>query len=194
MNIERPQSKQPIPEDAKKVFSGKIFDVYQWEQEMYDGTKKIFEKITRPDTVIVYAVLDDGRIVLTKQEQPGKAAFIGAAGGMIDEGEDVLAAAKRELLEETGYEAKEFILWDTQHPASKIDWAVYTFIAKGLTKAGEQNLDSGEKVELYPVSFDQLLDIARRKEFSEKEMVPEFMEAKIDTEKRKELEQLFKPL
>ena len=54
MEINRPQSKQPIPANAKKVFHGVIFDVYQWEQEMFDGTKEIFEKLKRPDTVVVF--------------------------------------------------------------------------------------------------------------------------------------------
>ncbi|HEY4513381.1 MAG TPA: hypothetical protein VJH06_02610 [Candidatus Paceibacterota bacterium] len=81
MDIQRPISKQPIPDDAKRVFKGVIFDVYQWEQEMYDGTKAIFEKLKRPDTVVVFPVLPDGKIILTEQEQPGKKPFIGATGG-----------------------------------------------------------------------------------------------------------------
>src|SRR3989344_90768 len=104
MEIKRPKSKQPIPENAKRVFRGVIFDVYQWEQEMYDGTRTIFEKLKRPDTVVVFRVLPDGKIILTEQEQPGgKGPFIGATGGRVDEGEDILAVAKRELLEESGY-------------------------------------------------------------------------------------------
>jgi ADP-ribose pyrophosphatase len=194
MKIDRPQSNQPLPANAQKVFSGQIFDVYQWEQELYDGSKKTFEKIKRSDTVIIFPVLDDGRILLTKQEQPGKTPFIGAAGGKVEGGEDVLEAAKRELLEETGYEAKELILWDAQHPATKIDWVVYTFIAKGLTKTSEQTLDGGEKIELQPTTFDQLLEIAGTKEFSEKEVVVQLMEARISPDKRRELELLFKPL
>src|SRR3989344_1513944 len=99
MKIQRPESKQPMPDDAKKVFNGKIFDVYQWEQELYDGTKVTFEKLKRPDTVVVFPVLDDGRIILTEQEQPNKKNFIGATGGRVDEGQDGFMAAKRELLE-----------------------------------------------------------------------------------------------
>lgn len=141
MSIVRPISDQPLPEHAKKVFSGKLFDVYQWEQELYDGGKATFEKLKRPDTVIVFPVLDNGKILLTHQEQPGQALFIGTPGGRVDEGEDVLEAAKRELLEETGYEASELILWDARQPFTKIDWAVYTFIAKGLKRISESSLD-----------------------------------------------------
>lgn len=196
MKIERPKSKQPIPENAKKVFKGVIFDIYQWEQEMFDGTKAIFEKLKRPDTVVVFPVLPDGKIILTEQEQPGKEPFIGATGGRVDEGEDILSAAKRELLEESGYEAEEFILWDAQHPASKIDWVVYTFIAKGLKKVAEMDLDAGEKIKLFPVTLDELIELVvkKNKAFYEQEVVIKLFKAKYNSDKKKELEELFKPL
>src|SRR3989339_514601 len=108
MDIKRPESKQPIPKNAKKVFKGVIFDVYQWEQEMFDGTKVIFEKAKRIlDNVTIFAVLPDGKILLTEQEQPGKAPFVGAVGGRVEEDEDVLTAAKREPLEENAYIAEQ---------------------------------------------------------------------------------------
>jgi ADP-ribose pyrophosphatase len=171
---------------------GVIFDVYQWEQKLYDGTTTTFEKLKRPDTVVIFPILPDGRILLTEQEQPGKEPFIGACGGRVDEGEDVLAAAKRELLEESGYEADDFFLWDAQHPASKIEWVVYTFIAKGLRKVADLNLDGGEKIELKPVTLDELIEIGNSRNFSEKEVASKILEAKYDLGKRKELEELFK--
>ena len=194
MNIERPKSKQPIPENAQKVFKGKIFDVYQWEQELFDGTKTIFEKVKRLDTVVIYPILADGSILLTQQEQPGRDPFIDAPSGRVDEGEDVLVAAKRELREETGYEAEEFVLWKAVSPVTKIDWVVYIFIAKNCKKVYEQDLDSGEKVALKSVSFDELLQVSRDKTFRAQESIIDFLEAQIDTNKYKELKELFKPL
>lgn len=194
MKISRPVSRQPMPDYAKCVYRGKIFDVYQWEQTMYDGTTKTFEKLKRPDTVVVFPVLDDGKILLTEQEQPGKEPFIGACGGRMDEGEDVLEAAKREFLEETGYEAQEYILWKAVHPTSKIDWVVYLFVAKGCKKVSDQALDGGEKITLKSVSFDELLQIGRDPKFSEKEIVQDLYEALVDPIKYAELKKLFAPL
>ena len=193
MEINRPKSKQPIPDHAKKVFDGVIFDVYQWEQELFDGTKTIFEKLKRSDTVVVFPVLDDGKIILTEQQQPGKQSFIGATGGRVDEGEDILEAAKRELLEESGYEASEFILWDAQHPTSKIDWVIYTFIAKGLKKVSDINLDAGEKITLKPVNFDEFIELGTNEKFAEKEIIFKLLEAKLYPEKKEELRKLFNP-
>ncbi|HEV7702511.1 MAG TPA: NUDIX hydrolase [Candidatus Paceibacterota bacterium] len=196
MDIQRPISKQPIPENAKRVFKGVLFDTYQWEQEMFDGTKATFEKLKRSDTVTVFAVLPDGKILLTEQEQPGKEPFIAATGGRVDEGEDILTAAKRELLEESGYEAEEFILWNAYQPTSKIDWAVYVFIAKGLKKVADLHLDAGEKIKLFPVTFDKLVDIAtnQHETFYEKEVILKFFEAKLNPKKMQELKELFQPL
>ncbi|MDO8521983.1 MAG: NUDIX hydrolase [bacterium] len=193
MDIERPKSTQPIPPHAKRVFRGQIFDVYQWEQEMFDGTTEIFEKLKRPDTVVVYPVLPDGRIILTEQEQPGKEPFIGATGGRVDEGEGILEAAKRELLEESGYEAEKFILWDSQQPIGKIDWAIYTFIAKGLKKVADIHLDAGEKITLKPMTFDEFLEMGTNDRFRENEIIPALREAKFNAGKKEELRKLFSP-
>lgn len=192
--IERPASLQPIPDSARCVFKGILFDVYQWEQEMFDGTTQTFEKLKRPDTVIIFPVLDDGRILLTEQEQPGKKPFIGAAGGRVDEHEEILDAAKRELLEETGYEAIDMTLWKIEQPTSKIDWIIYTFIARGLTKVSEQKLDAGERIALKPVTFDEFLLVAQDERFAEKEIITEAIRATYDETVRKQLKELLAPL
>lgn len=180
-----------MPAHATCVFKGIIFDTYQWQQKMFDGTFQTFEKLKRADTVIVYPVLDDGCILLTEQEQPGKQPFIGSAGGRVDEGEEILEAVKRELLEETGYTAKEFTLWKTEQPTSKIDWVIYTFIAKGLTKVSDQSLDPGEKIKLKPVTFDEFLSLAQDDRFAEKELVIDSMRASLDKKYYEDMRLIF---
>ena len=59
-----------LPAQAQRVFKGVIFDVYQWQQEMFDGTTETFEMLKRPDTVEVIAIKDD-KLVVVHEQQPG---------------------------------------------------------------------------------------------------------------------------
>ena len=191
MNIQRPPSRQPLPPDAACVFKGIIFDVYQWEQVDFEGRAKTFEKLKRPDTAIVLPMTPEGKILYSFEEQPGKEPFLGCLGGRVDEGEDVLTAAKRELREEAGYEADEWTLFEAIQPASKIEWCIYTFIAKGCRKIDEQSLDGGEKIEIRSANFEEFIKVVTRPDFAEGELRAKFLEALIDPEKMQTLKKLF---
>ncbi|MFZ2188588.1 MAG: NUDIX hydrolase [Candidatus Moraniibacteriota bacterium] len=169
MEITRPKSNQPIPKNAKKVFAGVVFDTYQWRQKMFDGSHGTFEKIKRADTVHVIPVID-GRLFFAKQRQPGGKTYLGCIGGRADNGESVLAVAKRELLEESGLVAKELKLWHAVQPFSKIEFAYYVFIAKGCKKIQKQNLDSGEKIELVSYTFNEFIKLTADKNFRSDEI------------------------
>lgn len=177
MNIKRPDSKQPIPKNAQRVFKGKIFDVYQWEQRLFDGSKATFEKIKRTDTVNVIPVTAGGKLILTQQKQPGGIPFIGVLGGRIDEGESPLAAAKRELMEEAGMQADSFVLWDAEQLLDKIDWAIYTFIAKGCERIKKQAVDAGEKIRLIEVTFEEFVELLAKDNYRDLEIVLKVLRA-----------------
>ena len=191
MNIPKPISKQPLPEHAQKVFTGKMFDVYQWKQKLYDGTYTTFEKIKRPDTVVIFPITNDGKIILTEQGQPGKEPFIGGAGGRVDEGEDIVDAVQRELKEETGYKAKTIEFWKGFQPISKMEWNIYFFFARGLSKVSNQALDGGEKIELIEVSFEEFIEIGLQPNFSEYEIYRDLVEAKLNNSNFDKLKALF---
>jgi len=169
MKIQRPKSSQPIPKNATRVFQGVLFDVYQWKQKMFDGSYKTFEKVRRPDGVNIIPIVD-GKLILTKQKQPGGKWFIGCLGGRIDKGESPLQAAKRELLEEAGLTSKKFILWEATHINGKMDAAFYTFIAKDCEKSKKAELDNGEKIDLISVSIDEFVDLAADSKFRDTEI------------------------
>lgn len=191
MNIQRPISKQPIPPNAQKVFQGVLFDVYQWQQTLYDGTTATFEKIKRRDTVNIIPVTEDGKIILSKQEQPGVEPFIGALGGQIDEGETPLDAAQRELLEESGYESNDIVLWDATQPIEKIDWAIYTFIARNSVKKQEQHVEAGEWISLLYVTFEEFLSVIRDKHYRDVEVALKVFRAMHSKEELETIKRLF---
>lgn len=153
-----------LPPQAKKVFSGQIFDVYQWEQEMYDGTTKTFEMLKRPDTIQVIATRGE-KIYLSYEEQPMKPKTYTFLGGRIEPGEEPLACAKRELHEESGMESADWELYKLYEFPGKIEWGMYLYIARDCKKTSEPHLDGGERVEVKELSFDEFMNIVTDEQF-----------------------------
>ena len=53
-----------LPDHAQKVYQGGIFSVHEWEQEMFDGSSEIFERVSALPIVKLICVMDDGTILL----------------------------------------------------------------------------------------------------------------------------------
>lgn len=187
---ERPRGKQPIPESATRVFEGVMFDTYQWEQEQFDGSFKTFEKLRRCDTTSVVPLLPNGNFLIAEDSQPGRDTVLTFPGGQVDKGEDPEAGALRELLEETGYRAENIELWKSAQPVTKIDWAIYTFIARDLVKVEEPKPDAGERIVLHELTFDELLLLPEDPRFQNFEIGLDLTRARYDEEKRKQLRTL----
>jgi ADP-ribose pyrophosphatase len=145
-----------VPDSATLVFKGKIFDVYQWQQELFDGSHATFEMLKRPDTVQIVAI-KDGKLILVNDEQPNREAQLHFPGGRADEaGETWLEAAKREMLEETGMKFKTWRLIEVYQPMIKIEQFVPWFLATDFESQGEQHLDAGEKITVEEKGFDEI--------------------------------------
>lgn len=166
-----------LPPQAKKVFTGQIFDVYQWEQEMYDGSYATFEMLKRTGTVDTIAVQGD-KIFLAHQSQPTKPNFYSLFGGRVDKNEEYLDTAKRELLEEGGFQSDSWELYKTYQPLHRIDWDVSIFIAKNCKKVSEQKLDVGEKIEIIECTFDEFIEIVLEPKFLGSELVMDILRMK----------------
>jgi ADP-ribose pyrophosphatase YjhB (NUDIX family) len=187
--MERPKGRQPIPPHAKKVFTGELFDVYQWEQQMFDGSTAAFEKLKRTDTVCVVPVLPDHKLLIIQDEQPGRDMTITFPGGRIDAGERPEEAGRRELLEETGYEAGELLPWKAIQPVSKLDWALYFFIARRCKKTSEPHTDAGERITSRAITLDELFELMDDPRFVGNELLKDFLPAKYDPAARAKLEE-----
>ncbi|MCH8519569.1 MAG: NUDIX hydrolase [Nanoarchaeota archaeon] len=160
----------PIPSSAQKVFSGILFDVYHWEQKQFDGTYKTFEALKRLSSVQVIAKTKENKFVILKEEQPQdeQVGYSLIGGGCDFEDELPQEGARRELLEETGMKCDELELFEVTHPGGKIDWPCYYFIAHDCEVVQEQNLDSGEKIEVLEVDFEEFLTIVEDEHFRNK--------------------------
>jgi ADP-ribose pyrophosphatase len=158
-----------IPTNAELKFKGKIFTVYQWEQEMFEGPAQTFEMLKRQDTTQVIVIRGD-KVLINLQEQPTKGKFYSLFGGRVEEGESPLLGAKRELLEESGMSSEDWSLWKIDNPLSKIDWKIYTFVARDCVKTQEPCLDGGERIEVLEVTFEEFLDFFLQKKIDDPDL------------------------
>ncbi|MEK7601720.1 MAG: NUDIX domain-containing protein [Patescibacteria group bacterium] len=178
-----------IPSHAKKMFDGKIFEVWQWEQKMFDGSVEIFERLRRPNTAQVIAVVGDKILAQTEEQPDSTQPFSSLPGGRCDADEDPLVAAKRELLEETGYVSDDWVLWKEVNPVSKIEWTVYTFIARNCVYKQEPHVDSGEKITSKPVSFDDFLTLSDDPFFYSPELVSHMLRLRLNKQEKEKFRQ-----
>ena len=177
-----------LPENAKLVHKGIIFDTYQWEQEMFDGSIQMFEAIRRNPTVQILVVTENNKLIVLDEEQPHIGKFTGLVGGHVEDNETAEENAKKELLEETGMIYNELILWKKEEFGSKIIWDSYYFIAKGCKKIQDATPEVGEKIKVNEVDFDEFIQITQRDDFrnkSFKEMVFRMIHTSGEIEKFK---------
>lgn len=73
---------------------------------------------------------------------------------------------------------------------SKVEWAVYTFFAKGCKKVAEQNLDGAERIDVLPVGFDEFVERVLDKDFGDMELKIKLFEAKLDQSKMDEIRRM----
>ena len=127
--------------DSEDVFRGRLLHVKRDTVRLPDGSEATREYIVHPGAVMIVPRLPDGKLLFERQfRYPHQRVFIEFPAGKIDSGEDPLATAKRELLEETGYQAREWhVLVDVFNSPGFTNERVRIFLARGL----ERRPDSG---------------------------------------------------
>lgn len=142
---------------SQSVFDGKLLHVRSDRIRLPDGAQATREFIVHPGAVMVVPILDDGRLVMERQwRYPLGQVMLEFPAGKLDAGEPTLQCAQRELLEETGYRAREWALAGALHNAiAYSNERIEIWFARGLT-AGERRLDEGEFLDLQLCSVDEL--------------------------------------
>lgn len=160
---------QPWPViETEKLGHLKLFDCeVQKVRNPYSGALLDITLLTGNDSVNVVAVNSDDKAILINQYRFGIGAYIAELpGGMVDDGEDHLQAAKRELMEETGYEATEwhYLGCVASNPVF-MDSYVHHYLALNATPTGQQNLEPAEDIELLEIPVDELKEMLSRGKF-----------------------------
>src|SRR6185295_18861489 len=128
-----------------------------------DGGTATREYVIHPGAVVIVPLLDDGRVLLERQfRYPVQRVMIEFPAGKLDvAGEDKLACAKRELLEETGYTAREWAHAGELHPVISYSTEfIDIWFCRGLALA-QAKLDDEEFLEVITMTPQELFDGCR---------------------------------
>ena len=128
-----------------------------------------FYNYTRGDYVVIVATDEDGNYICVRQFRQGiKAVTNEFPAGGIEEGEDHLETAKRELLEETGYVSEDWeYLMSVPSHATISDDMVYLYRAKNCRKVSEQNLDITESLSIKLYDVERIESLIKEGKFQQ---------------------------
>ena len=124
-----------------------------------DGAvKDPYYVIERPDAAIIFPLTNGGEVLLVRQYRPAiERMELGLPAGLVEKGEEAEKAARRELLEETGYGGGEWELLGVvaSSPSLKDNWA-YLYLASGVEPASGPQPDEYERLELEHVPLKEM--------------------------------------
>ncbi len=144
-----------------------VFGIQKLDLVRDDGSVRPIITFVGPDWCNVVPLTHDGRIVLVRQHRWGTdAPSLEIPGGLVDPGETPLEAARRELHEETGYDAESIVPLGRVHPNPALQGNVlHMFLAHGCAPHGRgQQLEELEDCEVVLLERGQLEDALERGE------------------------------
>lgn len=119
-----------------------------------NGDEHEYEVKVEPASAVVLALRDDEQVVLVREFRPGlEESLLELPGGELEDGEDPREAARRELLEETGY-AGELVEAGTMFDCAYSTRVRHVFVAHGCHRVAEPRPDAGEAPQVELMSLD----------------------------------------
>lgn len=171
---------------TRDVFDGVVVKLRVDTVALPDGGSATREIIAHPGGVSVLAVDDDKNVFLVKQfRKPTEQVLLEIPAGKLEYGENPLEAGKRELSEETGAQAAEFIPLGYFYPTpAYCEEKTYMYLARHLTLK-EQHLDKDEFLEVIKMPYDELYNMVINDEIIDGKTALAVLKAKrfIDEEK-----------
>lgn len=153
---------------SEVMAQGKMLTVRYDEARLPNGRVSSREYVTHPGAVAIVALTQSGEVVLERQfRYPLKQVFIELPAGKIDAGEPVLTTGQRELLEETGYTAKNWVKLGIQHPCiGYSNEVIHMYLATELS-LGDHARDIDEAMDVMVWPFARVMQAIEEGEITD---------------------------
>ena len=159
---------------TKRIYEGKIINLRVDTVELPDGGTALRELVEHPGGVGVVALTDDNKIILVKQfRKPLETSIYEVPAGKMDkgDGETPESCGRRELEEETGCRADEFIYLGYMYPSPGfVDEVTQLFLARGLHK-GKAHPDEDEYLNIEEIGFEKAVEMTMNNEINDAKTV-----------------------
>ena len=146
--------------NVRELYKGKFVTLLEEDYRLPNGNIIQRERIRKnngKEAVIIVGRTSEDKYLLVVQNRINGIVSVEFPAGYIEEGEDVLVAAKRELLEETGYTSDDLYLLDTYRSSLGIDGSVINIVvANNVSLVSEQNLDESEYINYDLFTLDEI--------------------------------------
>lgn len=144
---------------SRTVYRGRLLDVREDDVRLPDGTTSCREYIVHPGAAVMLAMPDAQSVVMERQYRYALREHVyELPAGKVDPGEDALATAQRELLEETGYRARDWRHLLTTYPVvGYSSERIELYLARDLEHVGHA-LDEGEFLDVFILPLAEAID------------------------------------
>jgi len=150
---------EEITKSSQTIFKGKIINLRIDEVILPNGKISTREVVEHPGAVVIIPCLKDKIVVLRQYRKPVEEVLFELPAGKIEQGEDPLKSAARELFEETGYQAEKLIKLTTFYTSPGFSNEImHLFLAQELHMEHQQ-LDQDEFLEVGLYSLDELISM-----------------------------------
>jgi ADP-ribose pyrophosphatase len=155
----------------EKIYSGKVLD-FSVHNVTIEGRKVKREMIEHRGAAAMLGFDEKGKVILVKQHRYPHGYVLEIPAGTLEKGEKPLTCAHREMIEETGYQAKKMTHLLSYYPSIGYNTEIiHCYVASGLKKVAELNPDNDEFISVVKMDLKRLIGMIKKGKISDSKTI-----------------------